>query len=232
MVSPTRRRGVHSSKRPPGPDMKEMLFPSMGYRALGRWFLLKMVRQSHNPHKIAMGAAIGMWVNFLPFPGFGGLLAMALAFLFRVSVPVAFIAQIPSNPFTFPILWWLTYVTGMFVMPISIDGITFHTLMQNFNWTYFNAHWWELLQGVLLTMFIGGQILGLVSGFITYKIMYRQVEIFWGRRRSHQARLRALEEAFAAERAAAAKPVAPQAPQKASTKAKLSKPKPHTKVKA
>jgi uncharacterized protein (DUF2062 family) len=190
-VPNTRKRGVHASKRK-GSAAMEMVAPSMGFRALGRWFLLKMVRQSQNPYKIAMGAALGMWVNFLPLPGFGGLIAITLAYLLRVSMPVAFIAQIPSNPLTFPILWWVSYMTGLFIMPITIDGISFHTLMQNFNWPYFLAHWWELAQGVLLTMFIGGQILGLILGFITYKVMYKQVDMFWDKRRARKAELKAL----------------------------------------
>lgn len=197
MVPATRKRGIHSSKRGPNQNLREMLQPSMGYRAMGRWFLLKMVRQSQDPYKIAMGAALGMWINFLPIPGFGGIVAIILAYMMRVSVPVAFIAQMPSNPITFPILWWITYVTGLFVMPITIDGINFHTLMANFNWGYFMAHWWELMQGVLLTMFIGGQILGITLAIVTYKVMYRQVDMFWDKRRAYHTRTRELEAAFA-----------------------------------
>ncbi len=198
MVSPKRKRGIHSSKRDARQNMREMLQPSMGFRAMGRWFILKMVRQSQDPHKIAGGAALGTWINFLPIPGFGGVVAIIAAYFLRLSVPVAFIAQTPSNPLTFPLLWWISYVTGLFVMPIEIGGIGFHTLMQNFNWPYFMEHWWELLQGTLLTMFIGGQVLGIPLAIIVYKVMYRQVDSFWDKRRARQAKQRELEAAFQA----------------------------------
>lgn len=236
MVSPKRKRGIHSSKRDARQNMREMLQPSMGYRAMGRWFILKMVRQSQDPHKIAGGAALGMWINFLPLPGFGGVIAIIAAYFLRLSVPVAFIAQTPSNPLTFPLLWWISYVTGMFVMPITIDGINFHTLMQNFNWPYFMAHWWELLQGVLLTMFIGGQVIGIPLAIVTYKIMYRQVDSFWDKRRARQAKQRELEAAFSAFAGPideAAETLKKLAQQKAKTSAKKAQPqKPKVKAKA
>ncbi len=235
MVSPKRKRGIHTSKRSANQNFWEMLQPSMGYRAMGRWVILKMVRQSQNPHKIAMGAALGTWINFLPIPGFGGVVALILAYLMRVSMPAAFIAQTPSNPLTFPLLWWVSYVTGMFVMPITIDGIGFHTLMQNFNWSYLMAHWWELLQGVLLTIFIGGQVIGIPLAILVYKIMYRQVDTFWDKRRARQAKQRELEIAFQAF----AKPVDEAAEtfkklmrEKAQAEAKISKPKAKAKPKA
>ena len=192
-VPATRKRGIHASKRKNDVNslLRESLNPSMGYRALGRWFLLKMVRQTQDPHKVAFAAAIGMWVNFLPVPGFGGIIAASLAFLFRVSIPVAFIAQIPSNPVTFPILWWLCYVTGALVLPLSLSGNAFELLMQNFNWTYLYENWWHLVQGPLLTITVGGQILGLTLGVATYKIMYRQADLFWERRREKQAAVNA-----------------------------------------
>jgi uncharacterized protein len=188
-VPATRKRGIHSSKRQ-GNAVGEMLFPSMGYKALGRWFLLKMVRQTQDPHNVALAAAIGMWVNFLPVPGFGGIIAATLAFVFRVSIPVAFIAQIPSNPITFPLLWWVSFLTGALVLPLSLSGDSFGLLLDNFNWTYLWANWWQLIQGPLLTIFVGGQILGITLGIITYKVMYSQSEKFWDNRRARQAALR------------------------------------------
>jgi uncharacterized protein (DUF2062 family) len=200
-VPNTRKRGIHASKRQGlGNDLREMLAPSMGFRALGRWFILKMIRQTQDPHNVALAAGLGMWVNFLPIPGFGGVVAATLAFLFRVSVPVAFIAQIPSNPLTFPLLWWLCYVTGTAILPISVGGISFETLMQNFHWDYFLANWWDLAQSILLTITLGGQVLGLTLGFITYKVMYRQVDMFWEKRRARQAYLATLRQVFPAEK--------------------------------
>lgn len=190
-VPATRKRGVHASKRAAtvGSLIQESIYPTMGYKALARWFLLKIIRQTHDEHKVAMGAAIGMWVNFLPFPGLGGVISIILAWLTRANMPAAFIAQIPSNPWTFPLIWWLCYVVGRVVVPVQEGSISFGMLMENFSWEFLGANIMPLMQGVLLPMAVGGQILGIILGAITYRIMYRQVGLFWEKRRARQAEL-------------------------------------------
>lgn len=191
-----RKRGIHASKRPKtlGSFVQESIYPTMGYRALGRWLLLKIIRQTHDEHKVAMGAAIGMWVNFLPFPGMGGLIAITLAWLLRANLPAAFIAQIPSNPWTFPFLWWISYVVGLMIVPMPEGSISFGTLMKNFSWEYLGSNLVPLMEGVLLPMAVGGQVLGILLGIVTYRLMYRQVGLFWDKRRARQAELARLQE--------------------------------------
>ncbi len=194
-VPASRKRGIHASKRPAtvGSMIQESVYPTMGYKALGRWFLLKIIRQTHDEHKVAMGAAIGMWVNFLPLPGLGGVISIILAWIFRANIPAAFIAQIPSNPWTFPLLWWVSYAVGRQVVPVQEGSISFGMLMQNFSWEYLGANIVPLLEGVLLPMAVGGQIIGIILGLITYRIMYLQVGLFWDKRRARQAALAALK---------------------------------------
>jgi uncharacterized protein (DUF2062 family) len=194
-VPVNRKRGIHASKRANtmGSAVQEALYPSMGYRALCRWLLLKIIRQTQDEHKVALGAAIGMWVNFLPLPGLGGLSSIGLAWALRANIPAAFIAQWPSNPWTFPLIWWVSYVFGRLIIPMPEGSISFGTLMHNFSWNYLGENWLALMQGVMLPMTVGGQVLGIVLGIITYRIMYRQVGLFWDRRRARHAALAAAQ---------------------------------------
>ncbi len=188
-VPANRKRGIHASRRSNsiGSLIQESVYPTMGYKALGRWLFLKIIRQTHDEHKVAFGAAIGMWVNFLPIPGFGGAISIALAWLFRANIPTAVIAQFPSNPWTFPLIWWVSYMVGMLILPMPEGSISFGTLIGNFNWDFLMSNIIPLLEGVLLPMVIGGQVLGIVLGIITYRVMYRQVGLFWDRRRARNA---------------------------------------------
>ncbi len=181
-VPVNRKRGVHSSRR--GPAVREMLWPSMGWRAFARWMTLKIVRSAKDPYKVAMGGAIGMWVNFLPLPGLGAVVAILIAFSMRANVPAAIIGQLPGNPWTFPIIWWISYQVGKLVWPFAGDGIGFTELMSNFSWSFLwdNSH--ALLNGVLLPLVLGGQVLGVVLAFGTFVVLRREVAKFWDVRRA------------------------------------------------
>ena len=189
-VPTNRKRGVHTSLRATvQARVREMLLPSMGLRAFARWVMLKLQRQAANPHKVAAGLALGMWINFLPVPGLGGASALLLAWLLRWNMPAAFIGQLPSNPWTFPIIWAVSYAVGKTVLPVPDDAVGFSQLLANFNWSFLTTHLSDLLVTVLLPMAVGGQILGIPLALGTYWLVRRELQLFyaWRKARSNQA---------------------------------------------
>lgn len=64
------------------------------------------------PHYIAKGMAIGVFVSITPTIPFHTLIALALAFIFRASKLAAAIGVWFSNPFTIPIFYFASYRMG------------------------------------------------------------------------------------------------------------------------
>ena len=166
------------------------LWPSMGWKAWGRYILLKLRRSASDPHRVAMGVAIGMWANFLPLPGLGSSLSISFAYLLRANMLAAFIGQLVGNAWTMPIIWWVSYKVGLVVFPLTDNSIGFGELMRNFNITYVLENWRILARSVMLPVAMGGQILGVPLAVISYWVTHWEVKRFWTHRRQlKEARL-------------------------------------------
>lgn len=187
-VSNKRKRGVHSTHRAAGQGtLKERilhsLWPSMGGRAWARYILLKLRRSAADPHRVALGMAVGMWANFLPVPGLGSGLAIALAWLLRANMMAAFVGQMLGNAWTMPLIWWLSYKVGLLVFPIDPTAVGFAHLMANFHTEYVLENWRVLAKSVLLPLAAGGQMLGLPLAVLSYFGTRWEVRRFWQHRR-------------------------------------------------
>ena len=118
-----------------------------------------------DPHYIAMGMAVGVFISVTPTIPFHSVLAIALAFILRGSKIAAAIGVWLSNPVTMPFIYLGSYKVGMFLLGNSA------TLDAE------NQSGLQLLKlGVDVTyaMTIGAAILGfplsVASYFITRKI--------------------------------------------------------------
>jgi uncharacterized protein (DUF2062 family) len=184
-VSNTRKRGVHSSRRSVSwTQLEDILWPSMGWKATFRFLLLKLRRSASDPHRVALGMGIGMWANFLPVPGLGGSLSVALAWLLRANMFSAFIGQLLGNAWTMPLIWWMCYKVGLVVFPLSENSIGFKVLMENLTLEYVFDNWRVLARSVLLPIGVGGQILGIPLAIISYWLTHWEVKRFWQARRA------------------------------------------------
>ena len=119
-----------------------------------------------DPHYIAMGMAIGVFVSITPTIPFHTALAIALAFIFNGSKPAAAIGVWFCNPITFPLFYIGSYKVGMFFVygskPLEIDYESVAELMQ-------------MGVDVTVAMILGGIILGIVPGIAAYFITRKMV---------------------------------------------------------
>lgn len=193
-VSPTRKRGVHSTRLVgTRARFENTLWPSMGWKAWGKYILLKLRRSAADPHHVAMGMAVGMWANFLPLPGLGSALSIGFAYLLRGNMLAAFIGQLVGNAWTMPLIWWGCYKLGLVVFPLEDDAIGFKQLMANFNATYVLENWRMLARSVMLPVAAGGQMIGVPLAIISYWLTHWEVRRFWtARRKAKEVRLRAI----------------------------------------
>jgi uncharacterized protein (DUF2062 family) len=120
-----------------------------------------------DPHYIAMGMAIGVFVGFTPTLPFHTIIAILLAFVLRGSKPAAIIGVWSGNPVTIPFFYIGSYKVGMFIhgnsAPFDIKYESITELL-------------DLGLDVTLAMITGGVIIGVLPAIATYFIT-RQVVI-------------------------------------------------------
>lgn len=104
----------------------QMLWPSMGWRRLGRYLLHRLTRLKATPHAIALGLAFGVFSSFTPFMGFHIALATVLAYLFSGNLIAAGLGTLIGNPLTFPFIWLVTYKIGGWFLgaPFAVGDVT------------------------------------------------------------------------------------------------------------
>lgn len=83
-----------------------------------RWrvLLADWLGREEPPKRVAAAIAVGVGVGFSPFLGFHILIAVALAFLFRLNRLDAFLGQFAGNPWTIPPVFAVGYQLGRAIL--------------------------------------------------------------------------------------------------------------------
>lgn len=89
------------------------------YRRRFKYYLIKICRLQDSPKSVAGGFAFGTVVHFYPTCGFGALVTVVLAGLFRTNIAAATLAWAFTMPL-FPVMFYLDFVVGhLFVKPVN-----------------------------------------------------------------------------------------------------------------
>lgn len=91
---------------------RELLWPRMGWRRVGRYYAIRIKRLPGTPYSIAAGFACGAAVSFTPFVGFHFIFAALLAWGIRGNLIASAIGTAVGNPWTFPFIWTGVYWLG------------------------------------------------------------------------------------------------------------------------
>ena len=132
-----------------------------------------------DPHYIALGFAIGVFVAVTPTVPFHTVLAVALAFLLRASKPAALISVWISNPFTVVFLYLASYKAGYLFfndtdLAVQSRVNLIENLESNMGFSHKIRYLGEFIvnkMDVFLIMNLGGLILGLPMGIAAYFIV-------------------------------------------------------------
>lgn len=140
-----------NSKTSPGPLSKYNL----------REFVDRVKNLKGDPHYVAMGMAIGVFIGITPTMPFHTVLAVALAFILRGSKVAAALGVWFCNPVTAPVLYWGSYKAGMYLLgnPAPFD-VKYESVLELLN----------LGMDVTIAMIAGGVILGILPGIASYFI--------------------------------------------------------------
>jgi len=140
-----------------------------------REFVERVKTLQGDPHYIAVGMAIGVFIGITPTMPFHTVIAIALAFIFRGSKAAAALGVWFCNPVTAPFFYLGSYKAGMFILGHSAPfDIKYESILELV----------KLGMDVTIAMIIGGVILGILPGIAAYFITRKIITTIRSRRMS------------------------------------------------
>jgi uncharacterized protein len=92
--------------------LRVALWPRRSFARSLRYVLLRLKRLPSSPHRIALGAAAGIFAIWTPFLGLQLLMAGILSWVLRGSIFASLLASFAGNPLTYPLIWFSTFNLG------------------------------------------------------------------------------------------------------------------------
>ena len=144
--------------------------------------LLEIAKEKDPPHKIALGLALGIFIGFLPIMGIQMATVSILAIPLRANLKAALVGVWISNPFTFIPLYYANYLFGRLFVPSTavtweeFSGVISHA--SEWNWSALRDSLSNLIDmgtDILVPLWVGSAILGVVFGVPTYILTFRFV---------------------------------------------------------
>lgn len=180
---PDRQRGVHASHRHGlAAHLREFIWPTIGLVAFGRWIFLKLLRQAHRPHFVALGLAIGVLVAFFPILGTHVILVVVLTTIFRASFISALLGTMLANPWTVGPMWALSFHLGRRMLGMTPGNEHAVEHLNRISWVGLWDRLYVLLDHVILPTVLGGLVIGGPVAVLIYVIVY-----WWLRKRRGKA---------------------------------------------
>jgi len=126
-----------------------------------REFVDRVKNLEGDPHYVAMGMAIGVFIGITPTMPFHTVLAVALAFILRGSKVAAALGVWFCNPITAPIFYWGSYKAGMYLLGNAAPfDVKYESILELL----------DLGMDVTIAMIAGGIVLGILPGIASYFI--------------------------------------------------------------
>ena len=180
-----------------------------GLRRLRNWFV-HLLHLDDSAHRIALGAAVGMFVALTPTIG----LQMLIVLFLLLFIPGNRVAGLPivwiTNPATAVPIYFFNYRVGVWILGQS-PGVDLRrewselvhrvpSVLQVFRapvawiadmWGWLGA-FWKAMESVMAPLWLGSVIVGLVAGLVTYGVMYYLIGFYRNRLRERLQRLAGL----------------------------------------
>jgi uncharacterized protein len=88
------------------------LWPRRSFARSLHYVLLRLKRLRSSPHRIALGAAAGVFAIWTPFLGLQLMMAGIISWVLRGSILASLLASFAGNPLTYPLIWFFTFNLG------------------------------------------------------------------------------------------------------------------------
>lgn len=130
--------------------------------------LLDLMGRAETLERVAAAVALGVGVGLSPFIGFHFILAIVLAFVFRLNKLDTVIGSFAGNPWTLPPVFALGYRLGRFVLgypPASVPPLKWQRILHHDFWVSFRGPGFAPR---LASFLVGTTILAVAAGLGTY----------------------------------------------------------------
>jgi len=148
--------------------------------------LLDLLGREEPPERVAAAIALGIGVGFSPFLGVHFVLAIGLAFLFRLNRIDAVLGQFAGNPWTLPPVYALSYALGRKLLgydPERVPDLPWDRLLHRDFWHSFTG---PALRPRLFSFLLGSLVLAVLIALTAY-VLVREALRVYHRRHPHVA---------------------------------------------
>ena len=179
--------------------LAEAFWPRGGWTRAFHYVKHRIRRLPDDPHRIARGVGVGVFVSFTPLFGLHLVAALIIAKILRGNILAAILGTFFGNPVTFPVIAVVSMKLGNWMLGTRFDEATHRSLASrflgaaedlkhNFFAIFFDqqAHWGNLAyfyHDIFLPYLIGGLVPGLISGVIAYYLSAPVIAAYQKRRR-------------------------------------------------
>jgi len=118
------------------------------------------------PHRTALAFGIGVWIAFSPLFGIHTLMALGIAFAFRLNRVAILVGAYVNNPWTIAPLYLAGTALGCGLLGVSAEGL------ESIDW---ERQGWAFYQGLAVQLrpylwpyVVGNTVLGVLAGIIGY----------------------------------------------------------------
>lgn len=169
-------------------NIREALWPSMGWQRTFRYVQHRLVRIKDTTSSIARGMAFGAAVSCAPVPGTHIFTAALLSWMTRSSVLASVVGTLVGNPWTFPFMWWAAYKLGDWMFYAL--GLPVREMPEKFEFGELMHEIKTDPLGLFVPWVSGGFMLAFLTWPVFYLIFYRIVR--QARRRKDQWKMHRL----------------------------------------
>jgi uncharacterized protein (DUF2062 family) len=170
--------------------------------------LADLLGREEPPERVAAAIALGIGVGFSPFIGIHFLIAIGLAFLFRLNRIDALLGQFVGNPWSLPPVYAAGYALGRLLLRYDrrkVPDLPWDRLLHRDFWHAFTG---PALHPRLASFIVGTSVLAILIGLTAYVVVRSALRIYHRRhprvaeraarqrdraerrrRRAHEARL-------------------------------------------
>lgn len=153
-------------------------------RRIRRYVLQQLVHADDPPHRLALGAAIGVFVTFTPTVGIQSFLVLFLAWLLRANKAIGLPTVWVTNPATIVPIYYPCYVIGRTLLGEPEIGVQWwHELSQPPPGTVATTvFYWDRMLEIAVPLWLGCLIVSTLVGVITYYSVYFGVHYYRSQR--------------------------------------------------
>lgn len=96
--------------------LRNFIWPSMGIKRTLKYYKYRIIRMPHSTHSISMGLAAGCVVSWTPSFPFHILQCFLFSRIFKANFPAAVLGTAFGNPWSFPLLFAISFYVGQFIL--------------------------------------------------------------------------------------------------------------------